>query len=107
MTTNAALPPPPITKTRTFHKSGATEIRATILMKTEKGDKRIDVHIIDAARVVAILRGRNHPAAGTLEDVVDLAEALAEKHPDTHKIEITPLDPTGEAAAAPGQADED
>jgi hypothetical protein len=101
MTQIATLPVPKASpKVRTFHKDGAVEVRATILTKTEEGERRIDVHILDAEGVVAALReAGNVEGSAALSSLLATIEDLADEHPDAAKLEITPQNLTGEPQA--------
>lgn len=94
MSSTPTAAPPADNTIRTFHKHGVIEFRATILVD----EKRVDVHIVDLEAVLNEARCQNHPVADAIRGLHDLL-ALTEKHPDTHKLEITVQDLDGEGKA--------
>jgi hypothetical protein len=76
---------------RTFHDHGAVEFRITALIDS----KRIDLHIVDVEGVIGEMKKQGHDSS-IVESLLQSCTTAARAFEDGHKLEITPLNLTGD-----------
>ena len=76
---------------KTFHQHGAVEFRITALID----GKRVDIHIVDAEGVIEAMEHQGHDSR-IVQSLLTSSRQAAALFEDGHKLEITPLNLTGQ-----------
>jgi hypothetical protein len=81
-----------IPEVRSFHQHGAVEFRITALIDA----KRVDIHIMDAEGVIDAMEEQGHDSS-IVQSLLNSCRSAASVFEDGHKLEITPLNLTGQS----------